>query len=147
MTNKNRVLVIFSSLFSLVVVFAGLAMAQMAPIYRFKGVQISVTMRIDNKVFEKGAYDLQFLRTSSPVLYFLRIMKAGKILATLQGAEWPYSNGLVDTIAFSSEVPQKPTLRMALKKSEKLLSLTFESGKNALEYPFIRAKFNIPYEE
>ena len=147
MTNKNRVLVIISGLFLVGLFFADLAMAQMNPIYRFKGVNVPVKLKVNNKTLEKGGYDLEFLRTSSPVLYFLRIIKGGKILSNFQGEEWPYAHGLVDSIAFSPEVPQKPTLRMLLNKSEKLLTLVFESGRNAINYPYIRAKFILSYEE
>jgi len=147
MSKKNGVLVIFSVLLLVVLFFADFAIAQMDPIYRFKGVNVPVKLKIKNKILEKGEYDLEFLGTSSPVLYFVRIMKGGKILDMFQGEEWRYAKGMEIDVAHSAEAPQKPTLKMALNKSEKLLTLVFESGRNSVSYPLIRAKFNLPYEE
>ena len=118
MTNKNRVLVIISGLFLVGLFFADLAMAQMNPIYRFKGVNVPVKLKVNNKTLEKGGYDLEFLRTSSPVLYFLRIIKGGKILSNFQGEEWPYAHGLVDSIAFSGLRIRKKCHQLPLYKSE-----------------------------
>lgn len=147
MSKKNGVLVIFSGFLLVGLLFTDLAIAQMTPIYRFKGVNVPVKVKIKDKILEKGAYDLEFLRTSSPVLYFVRIMKGGKILDTFQGEEWLYAQGIASDVAYSSEVPQKPTLKMTLNKSEKSLTLVFESGRSAVKYPLMRARFKLPYEE
>ena len=147
MSKKSGVLVIFSCLLLAVLFFADLAMAQMDPIYRFKGVNVPVKLKIKNKILEKGTYDLEFLGTSSPVLYFVRIMKGGKILDMFQGEEWPYASEIVPDVAHSAEAPQKPTLKMALNRSEKLLTLVFESGRTAAKHPLMRARFKLPYEE
>jgi hypothetical protein len=147
MPEQSRVLVIFSTLLFVALCFTDLAIAQMTPIYRFKGINVPVRLKIKDKIMEKGAYDLEFLRTSSPVLYYIKIMKGGKILGILQGEEWPYAHGIASDIAFNLETPSKPTLKMAMNKTEKLFNFIFESGRNAAAYPLIRAKFKMPYEE
>ena len=126
--------------------FADLAIAQMNPIYRFKGVNIPVRLKIQANILEKSAYDLEFLRTSSPVLYFIKIMKRGKILDLLQGEEFPY-DGTEGDIARNSDIPTNPTLKMTMNKSEKLLILVIESGRYARKYPMLRARFKYQYEE
>jgi hypothetical protein len=138
---------IFSIMLIMTLFSAVLAMAQMTPLYRFKGINIPVRLKIEDKIIEKGAYDLEFLRTPSPVLFYIKIMKGGKILGVLPGEEWPYAHGIVSDIAHDPEIPAKPTLKMSMNKSEKLFNFIFESGKNARVYPLMRAKFKLPYEE
>ena len=126
--------------------FADLAVAQMDPIYKFKGVNIPVRLKIKADILEKGAYDLVFLRTSSPVLYFIKIMKGGKILDLLQGEEFRY-DGTEHDLARNSDIPSNPTLKMNVNESEKLLILIFQSGRLAKKYPLLRARFKLQYEE
>lgn len=147
MVKKINGPVIFSTVLIMALFSADLAIAQMTPIYRFKGINVPVRLKIKDKILEKGAYDLEFLRSSSPILYYIKIMKGGKILGVLPGEEWPYAHGIASDIAFNPETPSKPTLKMTMNKSEKLFNLIFESGRNAAAYPLIRAKFKLPYEE
>jgi hypothetical protein len=146
MTQK-RLFAIFSVVLVMMCFCASLAVAQMIPLYRFKGVNIPVKLKIKDKSIDKGAYDIEFLRTSSPVLYYIKFMKKGKILEVLQGEEWPYAHGIASDVLYNPETPSKPTLKMAKNTADKLLIFVFESGRNALDYPLIRARFKIPYEE
>jgi hypothetical protein len=143
---SKRFLVICSVFLATMLFFAHLAIAQMDPIYRFKGVNIPVRLKIKDNVLEKGAYDLEFLRTSSPVLYFIKIMKGGKILDLLQGEELRY-DGTEGDIARNRDIPGNPTLKMTMNKSEKLLILVIESGRYHRKYPMYRARFKYQYEE
>jgi len=127
-------------------ILAGPAGAQMNSIYKFKGVNVPVSVKSGDKVLAKGTYDLEFVRSQSAKLYFLRILKGGKILGTFQGEEWPYSVSMAD-LARGSEVPKKPTLKMSLNRADKLLALVFESGMHTVNYPQLRAKFALPFEE
>jgi len=131
----------------LMLLFAGLVLAQGIPLNRFKGVNIPVSLKIQDKIFEKGLYDLQFRRTPSPVLFYVGIMKRGKILGVVQGEEWPYGTGIVSDIAKNRDIPDKPTLKMAKNTDEKLFIVIFESGRWTRSYPMVRARFIIPYEE
>jgi hypothetical protein len=131
----------------LTLLFAVLVLAQITPLNRFKGVNIPVSLKIKDKILEKGVYDLEFRRTPSPVLFYIVIMKGGKTLDTLQGEEWPYGTGIVSDIFENPDIPQKPTLKMAKNKDEKLLIIVFESGRETGKYPMVRARFKIPYEE
>ncbi len=126
---------------------AGLAAAQMSPIYRFKGINVPVKLKIKDKTFDKGTYDLEFLRTSSPLLYYIKLIKGGKTLDIIQGEEWAYAHGIASDVLYSQGIPTKPTLKMAKNTAEKLLLITFESGRNAANYPLIRARFKLTYEE
>jgi hypothetical protein len=143
---SKRVSVICLVILSIMLFFAHLAIAQMDPIHRFKGVNIPVRLKIKADILEKSAYDLEFLRTSSPVLYFIKIMKRGKILDLLQGEELRYDENEGD-IARNSDIPANPTLKMTINKSEKLLILVIESGRYARKYPLLKARFKYQYEE
>jgi len=145
--NLRKVLASCSLILILTLLFAVLVMAQMNPVGRFKGVNIPVNLKIKDKILEKGVYDLDFLRTSSPILYFVRIMKSGKILDLVQGEEWPYGTGIVSDIADNRDIPDKPTLKMAKNTDEKLFIVIFESGRWTGKYPMVRAKYKIQYEE
>jgi hypothetical protein len=131
----------------LTLLFAGLVLAQGTPLNRFKGVNIPVSLKIKDKILEKGVYDLEFRRTPSPVMFYVGIMKSGKILGVVQGEEWPYGTGIVSDIYENRDIPQKPTLKMAKNTDEKLFIITFESGRTTRSYPMVRARFKLPYEE
>jgi hypothetical protein len=111
----------------------------MNPICRFKNVSIPVDLRIEGSILAKGNYDLEFLRYPSPILYYLRIMKKGKILHLLQGEEFAYDN--------SSVIPRKPQLKMSKNSAEKRLNLVFESGTDTKIYERVRARYGIEYVE
>jgi len=136
-----------SLVFILTLLFAVPVLAQITPLNRFKGVNIPVSLKIQDKIFEKGLYDREFRRTPSPVLFYVGIMKRGKILGVVQGEEWPYGTGIVSDIYENRDIPQKPTLKMAKNIDEKLFLMTFESGRTTRQYPLVRARFKIPYEE
>ena len=127
--------------------FAGLVLAQGTPLNRFKGVNIPVRLKIEDKILEKATYDLEFRRTPSPIMFYVVIMKSGKTLGVVQGEEWPYGTGIVSDIAENRDIPNKPTLKMAKNTDEKLFIVIFESGRWTRNYPMVRARFKIPYEE
>lgn len=131
--------VVFCVLFAVVS-----APAQMTPIYRFRNVQTPFSLKLENKVLPKGLYDLEFLRTSSPVLYFMKFMKGGKILGLVQGEEWPYAPA--GEVYEDKSVPKNPTLKMTVNREKQVLNFVFESGKLALDYPMLRARFKVPLD-
>jgi len=137
----RRLLIAFSMLVLMMLLFADFIMAQMNPIYRFKDVNIPVSLKIKDKLAEKGTYHLEFCRASNGPFYYVKIMKKNKVLDVLQGEEVPY--GTVQ----DQEIPNKPTLKMARNQSEKLLIIVFESGTQTKFYPKIRARFKIQYDE
>ncbi len=126
---------------------AGLAMAEMIPLYRFRGVSIPVPLKIKDKTLEKGTYDLDFGRNSTPVAYYLRFMKKGKILEVVPSGEWPYGTGIVSDVAKDKSIPTSPTLKMSKNTTDKRWLFIFESGRNNLNYPMLRVKLELPYEE
>ncbi|MCX6557387.1 MAG: hypothetical protein NTW95_08180 [Candidatus Aminicenantes bacterium] len=134
---KKKALVFLAAL--LFVLTFNLHAELMNPICRFKNVSIPVDLRIEGSILAKGTYDLEFLRYPSPILYYLRIMKKGKILHLLQGEEFPYDN--------SSVIPRKPQLKMSKNSAEKRLTLVFESGTDTKIYERARARYHIEYVE
>jgi hypothetical protein len=120
---------------------------QMASIYRFRNVNVPISLKVEGTAIAKGNYDLEFMRTSSPVLYFVRFMKRGKILAVAQGEEWPYAGGLVADVASDRSIPKSPVMKMKINRAEQKLRLIMESGRNNLNYPMIRAVFELPIED
>ncbi len=147
MVKKSRPVMAISAVVCFAFILAALVQAQMTPIYRFRGVNLPLKLKVEDKVINRGTYDVEFLRTSSPVLFYMRILKRGKILALVQGEEWPYSSGIVSDIPKDDSIPKKPALKMSINRDEKLLNFTFESGLHALKYPMVRARFKLPYEE
>ena len=137
----KRVLIIFSIILSILLFFADFILAQMSPIYRFKDVNIPVSLKTEDKIMEKGAYNLEFCRASSGPFYYVRIMKIKEVLVILEGEELPYG------LAKGLNIPNKPTLKMTRNQSEKLLILVFESGTVTKIYPMHRARFKIQYDE
>jgi hypothetical protein len=145
MVRSRRILVTTSFVALAFLLGVAVAYAQMASIYRFRDVSVPLTLKVEQTVIEKGTYDLEFMRSSSPVLYFLRIMKRGKILAIVRGEEWPYDVGLVTEVARS--IPKSPIMKMKVNRAEKLLNFVVESGRNNRDYPNLRAVFKLPFED
>jgi hypothetical protein len=145
MARSRRILVTISLLALALLYGAAGAFAQLASIYRFRDVSVPLTLKAEQTVIEKGTYDLEFMRSSSPVLYFLRFMKRGKILAIVQGEEWPYDVGLITEVARS--IPKSPIMKMKINRNEMLLSFVVESGRNNRDYPNLRAVFKLPFED
>lgn len=133
---RSRVGCSLAAFFSLFL--AGQLTAQMNVILRFKKVTIPVDLRIQDSTLPKGPYDLEFLRTPSPLSYYLRIMKGGKILHLIQGEEFRYDD--------PKKIPKKPTLNMGKDTAEKLLVIVFESGSYATAYAKLRVRYRIGYE-
>jgi hypothetical protein len=128
---------VFSVAAILLFFFAGLPAEQMSTICRFKNVTIPVDLRIEGSILAKGAYDLEFVRYPSPILYYLRIMKKGRILKLLQGKEFAYDN--------DSVIPQKPLLKMSKNIVDKTLNIVFESGTDTKIYERVRATYSLEY--
>jgi len=147
MANRRRGLSVASFVVLAALFLAELATAQMVPVYKFRAIQIPVRLKIKNQVLDTGVFDLEFMRTASPVLYYVRIIRRGKILDIIQGEEWPYAGGIVSEIADAKDIPSKPTLKMTKSSGEKRLNFIFESGRNTINFPMIRACFKLPYEE
>jgi len=145
MSKKSRVFFVVAAACTAALIFSSLALAQLIPLYRFRDVQIPEKLKIKDAVLNVGSYDLEFLRTSSPLLYYVRIMKRGKILDVIQGEEWAYATA--GDISRGDDMPRKPTLKMSRNRAEKLLVVVFETGMNHRDYPLIRARFELPYEE
>lgn len=123
--------------FSAGLLLAGSAQVQMDSIYRFRGVRIPVNMVLKGTIVESGPFDLEFLMARESGSFCLRLIRKGKILDHIPGREWSYSGNEV--------VPGKPTLKMGRDTIANTLILTFESGRNHIYFPLLRAEYSIPY--
>lgn len=120
---------------------AGLLSAQMNEMnamYRFRNVAVPVDLVAGAKVLPMGNYDLEFVRVPTSRWYFVRIMKRGKILHTVQGEEQVYDA--------AETIPKEPKLHMSLNRGEKKLNLVFESGWGTEKYGNIRARFSCDFQ-
>ena len=88
MSKKTGAFVVAAAAFTAVLVFSNFVFSQLIPLHRFRGVQVPVKLKIKDAVLDDGAYDLEFVRSSSPLLCSVRIMRRGKILDVIQGQEW-----------------------------------------------------------
>lgn len=130
---KVIVSVFFVSLLSLP------ALAQWEDVTSFKNVQIPFNLKYEERTIKKGTYEIDILKHTAQVAYYLRIKKGSKKLCLLPGE---YLNYLDET-----EIPEKPKLRMRRNTAEKLLYIIFESGTITWKYPNIKIRFKIEYED
>jgi len=143
MSNGRRVLCVVSFVVLAASFLASQATAQEVSLFKFRGTQVPVKLKIKDQVADKGVFDLEFVRTSDPAPYAMKVIRRGKVLDVIQGEDWPY-DGDNDS---DKNVPSKPTLKMTMNRGAKLLTFIFESGTDAHQYPKIRARFRVPYEE
>jgi hypothetical protein len=116
-------------------------------IYKFKSVQIPFNLKYKDLSIIKGKYDLEFLKLTTQIAYFLRIIKKKKFLCTVPGEFVPYKTAKDGSLQFKDpNIPKKPTLRMQQDPEKKLLIIIFESGKKTIKYPYIKLKFKIEYQ-
>jgi hypothetical protein len=143
MSNRRRVLCIVSFAVLAASFLAAQATAQEVSLFKFRGTQVPVKLKIKDQVADKGVFDLEFVRTSDAAPYAMKAIKRGKVLDVIQGEEWPYDGDNGN----DKDIPIKPTLKMTMNKGAKLLTFIFESGKDAHQYPKVRVRVRVAYEE
>ena len=116
------------------------AMAQMEPICEFEGVNVPFTLKDEESTFEKGKYDFELLKMNN--IFYLRIKKEGKpVCLKPHGQKVQYTN-IADP-----EIPQRSKFQIKRNPALKIAYIIFESGSHHPEYPFVKVRFRMKYEE
>lgn len=129
----------------LVLVLAALAAAQLIDIGKFKGVEIPYTLKFEDKVLEKGRYDLETLKNPDTPSCYLRFKKGGKIICLVEGERLTIEARGGARLTDQS-IPDSPRLKMKRNTEEKVLIFTVETGRRS-RFPFLLLQFKLEYEE
>lgn len=121
------------------------AAAQLIDIGKFKGVQIPYTMKYEDKVLEKGKYNLETLKNPNTPSCYLRFKKGNKVMCLIEGERLDYEAHGMSRMT-DSEIPDKPRLKMRKNTQEKLLIFMVETGRDSL-YPYLLLRFELEYED
>jgi hypothetical protein len=116
------------------------AIAQMKPVCEFKEVKIPFNLKNEDSIFEKGKYDFELLRMGN--VFYLRIKKKGNpVLLKSGGEKLMYEN------MFDPDIPQRSKFQIKRNPALKIAYLIFESGSHHPDYPTIKVRFRLEYEE
>jgi hypothetical protein len=115
------------------------AVAQWEDVTSFKKVQFPFDLKYEDKIIKKGTYKIEILKDAKQTVYYLRIRKGSNKLCFIPGEYLQYKA--------DAEVPAKPKLRMRRNTAEKMLYIIFESGTITFQYPNIKIRFKIEYED
>ncbi len=129
----------------MIFLMAGPAAAQFIDIAKFKGVQIPYTMKFEDKVLEKGKYDLETLKDRNNPTYYLRFKKSGKVICTVEGEQLTVESRGMSRMS-DKDIPDNPRLKMKKNTAEKILMITVETGRRS-QFPFQLLQFKLEYEE
>lgn len=129
----------------MILALAAPAVAQLIDIGKFKGVQIPYTLKFEDKVLEKGKYNLETLKNPNTPSCYLRFKKGNKVICVIEGERLDYEAQGMSRMS-DSEIPDQPRLKMKKNSAEKILIFTVETGRNSL-YPYLFLRFELEYEE
>jgi hypothetical protein len=121
-------------------------MGEMISIYKFKSIKIPFPLKFENSILEKGEYAFEIVIDQKPQIFFLRILKKGKILCQIQGEKLEEYKSYGWDRFKDPDIPGEPTFKMKKNPEEKAVNIIFESGKNTAIYPFVKIKFKMEYE-
>ncbi len=121
------------------------AAAQFIDIAKFKGVEIPFTMKYEDKVLEKGKYDLETLKDRNNPVYYLRFKKSGKVICMVEGEQLTVEARGMSRMS-DENIPDNPRLKMKKNTAEKVLIITVETGRRS-QFPFQLLQFKLEYEE
>lgn len=129
----------------IIFLITGPAAAQFVDIAKFKGVQIPYTMKFEDKVLEKGKYDLETLKDRNNPVYYLRFKKSRKVICMIEGEQLTVESRGMSRMS-DEDIPDNPRLKMKKNTTEKILIITVETGRRSL-FPFQLLQFKLEYEE
>jgi hypothetical protein len=115
------------------------AFSQWEDVTSFKNVQFPFNLKYEDKIIKKGTYKIEILKDTKQTVYYLRIRKGSKKLCFIPGEYLQYGA--------DAEVPASPKLRMRRNTAEKMLYIIFESGTITYQYPNVKVRFKIEYED
>lgn len=116
------------------------AIAQMKLICEFKDVEIQFNLKHEDYIFEKGKYDFELLRMGN--VFYLRIKKKEKPICLIPGGEKLNYEKLTDP-----DIPKHAKLNIKKNPALKIAYIIFETGSHHPDYPFIKVRFKLEYEE
>ena len=129
----------------MIFLMAGAVAAQLVDIAKFKGVQIPYTMKFEDKVLEKGKYDLETLKDRNNPTYYLRFKKRGRVICMVEGEQLTVEARGMSRLS-DKDIPDNPRLKMKKNTAEKNLIFTVETGRRS-QFPFQMLQFKLEYEE
>ena len=116
------------------------AIAQMNLICEFKEVKIPFNLKYEDSIFEKGKYDFELLKMTN--VFYLRIKKKGKSVCLM-----PFGEKLKYENMFDPDIPKRAKFQIKRNPALKIAYLIFESGSHHPDYPTIKVRFKLEYEE
>lgn len=116
------------------------AIAQMKLICEFKDVEIQFNLKHEDSIFEKGKYDFELLRMGN--VFYLRIKKKEKPICLIPGGKKLKYESFSDP-----DIPERAKFTIKRNPALKIAYIIFEPGSQHPDYPFIKVRFNLEYEE
>jgi hypothetical protein len=124
----------------LFLILAGLAISQMNTVCEFEGVKVPFTLKDEESMFERGKYDFELLKMTN--IFYLRIKKDGKPVCLKPHGEKVEYEDLTDP-----EIPQRSKFQIKRNPALKIAYIIFETGSHHPEYPSVKVRFRMKYEE
>jgi hypothetical protein len=129
----------------MIFLMAGPVAAQLADVSKFKGIQIPYTLKHEDKVLEKGRYDLEVVKERNSPTYYLMFKKKGKVVCLVKGEQLTVEVRAGARLTDAS-IPDSPRLKIKKDTAEKILIFTVETGRHSRS-PFQLLKFKLGYED
>jgi hypothetical protein len=124
------------------------AKAQMQTLGEFEGVKISVNLKHEDTVVEKGKYDLEFVKHGQNAFY-IKFKQKNKTVCLIPGGERVmYENqGNEALLNEDPDIPVNARFKMKKNPAVKIAYIIFETGKHTMICRFYKIRFKIKYEE
>lgn len=129
----------------MILALAAPAAAQFIDVGKFKGIAIPYTLKFNDKVLEKGLYDLETLKNRTSPTYYLRFKKKGKVICLVPGEQLTVEARAGSRLTDPS-IPNTPRLKMKKDTTEKILIFSVETGRRS-RFPFQLLRFKLEYED
>ena len=124
----------------LFLILVGSAISQMNTVCEFEGVKVPFTLIDEESTFEKGTYDFELLKMTN--IFYLRIKKDGEpVCLKPHGEKVEYEDPT------DPELPQRSKFQIKRNPALKIAYLIFETGSHHREYPSVKVRFRMKYEE
>jgi hypothetical protein len=132
----------------LVILSTSQAFGQIQELGEFKDVNLPFTLKYADQIFEKGKYDMVFLK-NIPNFFLLKIKKQGKTICLISGGEivnYP-GQGNLSLLQDNPDIPKLAKLTIRRVQALKIAYIIFETGKQAPLCPFYKIRFKFEYME
>jgi hypothetical protein len=128
-----------------VLMLAGPAVAQWVFLGKFKRTEIPYTLKYQDKVIEKGVYDIEAVKNPATPQCYLRFKKGDELIAFVEGEQLMLP---IRGVARASDpsIPNTPRMKMKRDTENKLLIIMVETGRRSPR-PYLLIRFKIEYVE